>query len=625
VFVWDDDRAIVENASLRSLRPLSRAMSAPVDTTLAGRPVASLSFAINYAIAPGDARDVMRPDRSPGNTQLYLRNLWGYHAANLATHLLAGLLLFGIVRRALQSPRLPDGWEARSTPFATVVAVLWMVHPVNTQAVTYVVQRVESLMGMFYLLTLYCAIRAAANGPWRRAWSAGAIAACALGMGTKEVLVTAPIMVVLWDASFAPAGTVRRRWPLYAGLASTWAVLLALVATPARQHSVGVGLGGWTSWLYLQTQAAVIVHYLRLAVAAADPVFDYRWAPERSFVAVAPQFLGLAALLGTTVLAFVKRWPAGFLGAWFFLILAPTSSVLPIATEAAADHRMYLPLAAVIVVVVVAIVIAGERLAAFGAAPASGRRGIGFMGLALAGITAVALGHSTRERNRDYWSVEALMRDTIAKRPANAPARLALGAALVGDGRFADAEDGLRTLLTLDTETGVRAHAHMFLGTALCATGRVPGGVEELKRALTLDPTLTDAHALLGEAYDGLGQPAEAVAQFDLAVHGTPDNPILLRRVAWFLATTSADNIRDGRRAIALAERAQRLTRGDDAGVMEALGAAYAELDRFEDAARALETAEAIASTRGDAAWVLALRDELATVRAHRKIRVGER
>ncbi len=340
---------------------------------------------------------------------------------------------------------------------------------------------------------------------------------------------------------------------------------------------------------------------------------------------MAPQFLGLAALLGTTVLAFVKRWPAGFLGAWFFLILAPTSSLLPIATEAAAEHRMYLSLAAVLAAAVVAFAIAGNRLAAFAAAPASGRRAMAFVGLALAGATAVALGHSTRERNRDYWSVEALMRDTIAKRPENAPARLALGAALVGDGRFADAEDGLRTLLTLDTDAGVRAHAHMFLGTVLCATGRVPGGVEELKRALALDPTLTDANALLGEAYDGLGRPAEAAAQFDVAVQSTPDNPILLRRVAWFLATTSADGIRNGRRAVELAERARRLTDGQDAGVMEALGAAYAELERFADAARALEAAEALARARDDTAFVRELTSELALVRAHRKIRVGQR
>lgn len=127
-----------------------------------------------YALAPGDARDVMKPDdpiASPGNAERFYRNVWGYHALNLVVHLLAGLALFGVVRRTLTSPPLRARFGAAATSLAFVVAAIWLVHPLQTESVTYIVQRVESLMGLFYLLTLYCAIRAWDEGPQRGWWA----------------------------------------------------------------------------------------------------------------------------------------------------------------------------------------------------------------------------------------------------------------------------------------------------------------------------------------------------------------------------------------------------------------------------------------------------------------------
>src|SRR5207253_1658209 len=106
---------------------------------------------------------------------------------------------------------------------------------------------------------------------------------------------------------------------------------------------------GWTPWSYLRTQAAVVVHYLRLAIVPSPLVFDYGWPQARSLAEVVPQAACLLALAVLTVVALWRRHPLGFLGAWFFIILAPTSSVLPITTEVASEHRMYLPSAAVIV------------------------------------------------------------------------------------------------------------------------------------------------------------------------------------------------------------------------------------------------------------------------------------
>ena len=123
--------------------------------------------------------------------------------------------LFGVTRRTLLTPLLKDRFSGSATTLALIVALVFVVHPIQTGSVTYIVQRVESLMGLLYLATLYCAIRALAARPRARTlWTGASILACALGMGTKEVMATAPLMVMLWDRLFAPDRTAARR-PLY--------------------------------------------------------------------------------------------------------------------------------------------------------------------------------------------------------------------------------------------------------------------------------------------------------------------------------------------------------------------------------------------------------------------------
>src|SRR5262249_52676665 len=156
-------------------------------------------------------------------------NPWGYHAVNLVIHVFAAILLLGIVRRMLGSERLRERYGEISLPLALAVAVLWLVHPLQTASVTYVIPRAESLMGLFLLLLMYCGIRVfGASRP--RWWKVAAVATCALGMGAKEVMVVAPIVLLLYDYVFV-AGSIgaalRERRGLYAGLAATWLVLAA--------------------------------------------------------------------------------------------------------------------------------------------------------------------------------------------------------------------------------------------------------------------------------------------------------------------------------------------------------------------------------------------------------------
>ena len=212
-FIFDDRLSIQENPTIRHLWPISQPLSPPHAgaATVGGRPVINLSLAINYALGGLDVR--------------------GYHALNLGVHILAGLTLFGVVRRTLLQPRLRERFGAVANELALAVAVLWTVHPLQTESVTYIVQRAESIMGLFYLLTLYCFIRGA-ESPWPRVWYGLCLSACALGMASKQVMASVPLLVMLYDRAFVSRSfreAWRRRWPLYLALASTWILLGYLV------------------------------------------------------------------------------------------------------------------------------------------------------------------------------------------------------------------------------------------------------------------------------------------------------------------------------------------------------------------------------------------------------------
>lgn len=339
VFVFDDIDEILLNQKIRSLQALSPQL------LHTGRPVVYATLWLNYQIGE--------------------YNVFGYHLFNFAIHLASGLLLFGIVVRTLQLPRFSRRYGQSSRYLAAAIAVIWTIHPLQTQAVTYVVQRCESLMGFFYLLTLYCLIRGAtAIKHWP--WYLAGIAACWFGMGTKEVMITSPMVLLLFDRIFLSDSwrhIVRTRWWFYLGMAAAAAWLLFFhFLLPHTDPAAGPGdvsahagfaCRAVTPWQYLVSQPGVILHYLRLAILPDALCFDYRWPVATGwFETIAPGVVvGLLILASLTAL---HRRPAlAFLGLSFFLILLPTSSILPIA-DLAVEHRMYLPLAPLVCFLVLA-------------------------------------------------------------------------------------------------------------------------------------------------------------------------------------------------------------------------------------------------------------------------------
>lgn len=625
-FVFDDFAAIVENPNIRSLRPLAKAMDAPPDLTLSGRPIASLTFSLNYALAPPDAREAFVPP--PAGAPLeeatrWRRNARNYHAVNLAIHIAAALALFGVVRRTLLSPRLRERFGSGATPLAFASALVWVVHPLNTESVTYMVQRVESLMGLFVLLALYCAIRAA-GGDRVRLWSACAVAATALGVGSKEVAAVTPVLVILWDRVFLAAegdgrnaGRGRpRRWPLYLGLAATW-IVLAFTVPGARPQSVGLTLRGWTPWTYLLTQSGVLLDYLRLAVWPSPLVLDPHWQMVSSFGAAAVPFLTLSALAALTALGLWRRHPLAYAGAWFFVILAPTSSVLPIVTEVGAEHRMYLPLAGIVSTIVVLFHLGWQAFAARWTGRFDPLWKRAAAGVLLAAIV-VPLGLATRARNLDYASDESIWRDTARKQPFNPRAWMALGANLLIAGRYEEAETLLRRALELDSAS---AETLSNLGAAEFALGKTDQAIEHLEKALRLRPEYVDAHRNLAEAYVAKGRHADAVPHFLLVLAERPDHLAVLNHCGLILAVSHDEAVRNGKQALVLAEHAVALTSRRHAPSLSTLAAALAELGRFDEAVTVLH--EAVNLSRKNPSLVSELERRIEAYRAGQKVLLG--
>lgn len=487
VFVFDDAQAIVENPTLRAGWRLDQILFLPGAEagTVGGRPVANLTFALNYAISG------IEP--------------WSYHAINLVIHLLAVLTAFAVLRRLLGSSRMDATLRVYATGLAFVCALVWGLHPLQTESVTYVVQRVESLTGLLYLLTLYGYIRSVET-PRSRAWQVFTVVVCLLGMATKEVMVSAPLFLLLLDrALYAPTWREvwRQRGRFHFGLMSTWLLLAVLVAgTAGRGGSAGFGVE-ISPWIYLLTQAEAVVHYVRLAFWPAPLVFDYGSSTVSAFSQVWWQFLTLTVGLLATLWAVVRKPLLALPGAWFFLILAPSSSVVPIATQTMAEHRMYLPLLALVVVAALAL-----------------HRWVGPKALPMLGMVAVGCGWLTAQRNLDYHDEGRLWTQTAKHRPQNFRAHTTLGVICAARGEFAESVSHYEAALRLAPDS---APTHLNLSDALLKLGRVDPAVFHGSEAVRLEPDNMNARINFANALVAAKRVPEAVAQYEVALAREPE------------------------------------------------------------------------------------------------------
>ncbi len=528
-FVMDDVETIAASATWQS----------PPGSPTSGRPLVLATLAVNYAVNRALGIDQRRDPDGPNKAV-------GYRLFNLLVHLLTGALLFGVIRRAMREKTIGEEWRAAADGIAGAVCALWLLHPIQSEVINYIVQRSEAMASFFYLGTLYASIRAwDADDRARVPWYAVAVASCALGMLTKEIVISVPLAVMLYDRAFrlptwrallAPGD--GRGW-FYTAL---WFVALgsfAVIAVGARGDTAGFGGIAWDSYLY--TQCWAIAHYLRLVVWPSPLAIDYGFSAIHGASGVAGAVL-LAAFAIATVAAWTRvprfGWFA-FCGSMFFMVLAPSSSVVPVTSEVAAERRIYLVLAIVLLFAMLAAERLRQRMKLVLPAP-----------ILIAGVGALAalLTVTTAARSAVYESNESLWRSAVRATPGNPRAlgnlgwalfrlpvpdlpaadsmfRLAMAAdttchfgclqfaaVLAKEGKLADAVPLLERELTIARGSGIPL-TERALGLVLMKTGDDKRAVPYLEDVARQFPTM-DHVVVLGVAYLSAGRRDDALGVF---------------------------------------------------------------------------------------------------------------
>ncbi len=474
-FIFDDEVSVEKNISIRTLWPLSSSLWAAQDTPTAGRPIVNLTFALNYAFGRQDVA--------------------GYHLVNVVLHILNAFLLYGLIDRSLKNAP----WHKRpntlpgSIPF--IVVLLWAVHPLQKETVNYVTQRTELMMALFFIFSMLSSRLAwdATSYRSRLIWQGACVTSCALGMASKEVMVVVPVIVVLYDMAVmnqTVSSLLKSRGRFYICLASTWLVLAMLLATKPRGRSVGFGLSNGL-WEYVTTQCWAITHYLWLVIWPVSLCGDYGVSSVTEVRIWLPRLLLIIAILSVTFWAWFRWRVLSFLGLWFFMILAPSTSVVPIVTEPIAERRMYLSLAAVLLLMVAGISNFSYRWSLWSATRIESPIGqlpnrrqwkLAIVFLAIAGGAAI-ISHA---RNEVYQSELTYWMDVVQKKPSN-------------------------------------ARGYQNLGNAFLEARQIELAKANYQRAKELAPSNAESHYNLGVWHMNHGYPDEAIANFDRALLIMPD------------------------------------------------------------------------------------------------------
>lgn len=511
-FQWDDVGSITQNLAIKDLR--SYAAGFLPSLFHSGRPVTELTFAANYAIGRLDP--------------------FSYHLVNVAIHLCAVLLVYFFTRTVL---RLAGA--AQAGPVALVVSGLFALHPLQTQAVTYVVQRAESLASVFYLATILLLLAAERNGRTVRGALAyaGAAAALFLGLGTKVIIVTVPVAYLLL-VGMVPDQSGRRSlttWSRRAMMFAPGVVVVAFFAiTTLRSLSglayAGFGIPDLSSEMYFATELRVWVTYLRLLVWPAGQNVDWYYLVSTGLADPAAIRAGLflAALLGAVGGLFLHcRRRDDALGAagrvaafgvlWFFLVLSPTSSFVPL-MDVIAEHRVYLPSWGIFA----AACVLGERWLA---GLRSDRARV--MAAVLVGVLWVALATTTFQRNAVWQTRLSLWRDSIEKSPRfwRPHMNVAFAYQELGDHENALREYRLAYDLGGKILPGTAAILLNNIASVLASSGRIHEAIESLRRAFEIDPRSAETATNIAAAMVGTGDMPGAEEWANRAIALQPGNP----------------------------------------------------------------------------------------------------
>ena len=550
-FLFDDRIVILENPTLLHLWPLGQPQnSLPVahsgaNHVIFSRPITNWTFAFNYALGGF--------------------NVFGYHLFNVLMHVSSALLVFGIVRRTLLSNGLKERWARPSLLLALSIALLWASHPLATHAINYITQRLESLAGFFYLATLYCFIRSNASNKACLWLSVGVITAF-LGMGSKETMVTAPVVILLYDRAFV-SGSFKKALlthsEFYFGLLLAWGFLaILLLGGHSAAGSIGTNERGVSSdtWSYAATQLGVVLYYLRLTVWPDLLVFDNYWPAANTLNAILWPALAIAVMMGLTLWGFLKNKPWAFIGIWFFVVLSPSSSFVPIADEYLCEYRMYLPMLAPISLLVLCSYAALKAILAKLMLRKSGEGvlngGADYLFAVLIATIIIVLGVTTYKRNADYASEIIMWSDNVKKTPDNSRAYNGLGSALVKANQSEAAIAAFQKAIELNPNY---SESYSNIGLVLFQNKQFDAGIEKFREALALNSGNLDAYNnlqaglnLFAVEKSKAGNKVAAITAFREVLRINPENAGAKKNLQTSLNILSVEQAKAGNKAGAI-------------------------------------------------------------------------
>ena len=495
-FILDDIGSIRDNQHIRipNLK-LKNLAGAGFKSPLTNRPIANISFALNY--------------------YLHGYNLVGYHVVNILIHISCGLFFYFLAKATIQTPALrvryaKYGW----LPF--FAAFLWLVHPLQTQSVTYIVQRMNSMAAMFYVLSMLLYVKFRLNGSRRAKWPllCGFILSGLLACGSKEIAATLPGFIILYEWYFfqgASLNWAKRHLPAAAGIIILIAVMGLAYIENDPLASIFNSYNGrdFTMPQRVLTQFRVVVFYISLIIWPHPErlSLDHDFALSHSLINPATTLASIVLILSLLLLAIViarKQPLTSFCILWFFGNLLIESSIIGL--EIIFEHRNYLPSMMVLFLLVV-LVFKHTKPA--------------WLAFAILWVAGAVFAVWTYERNM-VWSDEiSLYRDCVQKAPGKARPYNNLGAALIKQGRLAEAVEPLKSALKI--KPGY-AQAHYNLGYALSRLGKLEAGIHHLSESLRLNPTDQKALNNLGVALVLEGRFREAADKLEAALKLKPDD-----------------------------------------------------------------------------------------------------
>jgi protein O-mannosyl-transferase len=491
-FHFDDFEFIVNNSFIKNFQDLGNLWN-----YYPCRFLTFLSFALNY--------------------HMHRLDVFGYHLFNLLVHIISAILVWWLTLLTLTTPVMKENKISQHfNVIALFTGLIFVSHPVQIQAVTYIWQRSASLATFFYLISLclYIKARLPVSGVYRvshKYYYIFSLLIAIMTMFTKEIAITLPLMILFYEFSFLSING-KINW---SSITPFLLILLMIPLTMLLTHStkfqeiksIMEGPGGISPIHYFLTELRVLVTYIRLTFLPFNQNLDYDYPLYKNIFEL-PVFISFLSLMTIFFIAqriFSKHRLVAFSIFWFFLSLLPESSILPF-NDVIFEHRLYLPMVGYSIFIVSALYYLSQRFT------------IKTMIVLL--IMIITLNSIlTYQRNKVWKDESTLWVDTAQKTPNKSRPYIFLAYYYDTQYNFSQAISNYSKAIEVDSNSWM---AYNNRGNVYVEQGKTTQAVLDFNKAIAINPNFAEVYMNRGNLYNHLGQTAQAISDFNKAITINP-------------------------------------------------------------------------------------------------------